>query len=97
MIFQFFQGPFAVSHKFVCVLLCQGVLQPKIVDSFFKYGLKGSNNTETSSFVSSLDDDEEDSASFNASGKHYDQLDLSKESPAESLARLFLFTGKIYD
>nr|CAD2190605.1 unnamed protein product [Meloidogyne enterolobii] len=41
---EFFQGPFVVSDQFFLVLFLKGILQPKLVDSFFKFGLKCNGN-----------------------------------------------------
>ncbi|KAL7079756.1 hypothetical protein ACQ4LE_001817 [Meloidogyne hapla] len=79
---EFFQGPFVVSDQFFLVLFLRGVLQPKFVDSFFKFGLK-SIGSESS--ISNTGDGSQPSNSID------DVQNTSFESQAESLIRLFFF------
>jgi hypothetical protein len=69
-------------------LLLRGVLQPKIVDSFFKFGLKsiGSGNSN-----SSITEDGSLPSSSISDAKIRENISI--ESQAESLIRLFFFKG----
>jgi hypothetical protein len=83
---EFFRGPFVVSDQFFLVLLLRGVLQPKIVDSFFKFGLKsiGSGN--------SISSNNGDGSSLPSNSISDVQIHENiSESQAESLIRLFFF------
>jgi hypothetical protein len=66
------------------VLLCQNVLQPKIVDSFFKFGVKRSNSEST---ITTTSDDE---GQIKLHGKFSNMHDVAKESPTDSLVRVFI-------
>nr|CAD2191542.1 unnamed protein product [Meloidogyne enterolobii] len=79
---EFFQGPFVVSDQFFLVLFLKGILQPKFVDSFFKFGLK-CNGRESST----AGDGSQPSNSLD------DVQNTFLESQAESLVRLFFFRG----
>lgn len=74
-----------VSDNFFFKLFCKGVLRPKIVDSFFKFGLKGSSSTGSMTNSAGSADEKN---SLRALRK--DDV-LTNESPAESLVRLFFF------
>ena len=77
-----------VSDNFFFKLFCKGVLRPKIVDSFFKFGLKGSSSTGSMTNSAGSADEKN---SLRALRK--DDV-LTNESPAESLVRLFFFKSK---
>uniref|UniRef100_A0A914LUI9 Uncharacterized protein n=1 Tax=Meloidogyne incognita TaxID=6306 RepID=A0A914LUI9_MELIC len=79
---EFFQGPFVVSDQFFLFLFLKGILQPKLVDSFFKFGLK-CNDTGSST----AGDGSQPSNSLD------DVQNTFLESQAESLVRLFFFRG----